>query len=47
MNNPNSRFKYVMPLFGLVAILSAIKDYQAKYCNVPHLDNHATNNASL
>jgi hypothetical protein len=29
------------------AILSAIKDYQAKYWHVPHLNNHATNNASL
>lgn len=47
MNNPNSRFKYLMPLFGLVTILSAIKDYQVKYCHVPYLDNHAANNASL
>ena len=41
MNNPTSRFQYVMPLYGLVAILSSIKDYQAKYCNVPQLDNQS------
>ena len=41
MNNPDSRFKYVMPLWGLVAILSCVKDYQAKYCNVPQLDNQS------
>ena len=47
MNNPNSRFQYVMPLFGLVALLSSIKDYQAKYCKVPTQNNNNQNNASL
>ena len=34
MYHPQSRFKYVMPLFGLVAILSQVKEYQSKYCPV-------------
>lgn len=34
MNNPSSRFTIVMPVFGIVAILSQVKQYQAKYCNL-------------
>lgn len=34
LNYPNSRFLIVMPVFGIVAILTQVKQYQAKYCAV-------------
>ena len=39
MNNPNSRFLIVMPVFGIAAILTQVKKYQVKYCSINTLDN--------
>ena len=41
-----AQYRYLSPVFALSALLTQIKDYQAKYCKVPTQDNNQ-NNACL